>query len=82
MKLNINLAISETGFIYHPVTGEAFKVNDTGKEILTLMKEDMSEREIKRKFVDEYDVDEVTFERYLVDFIGMLKQYQIIENNV
>lgn len=82
MKLNKNLAISETGFIYHPVTGEAFKVNDTGKEILQMMQEELSEIEIKERFVNEYEVDEVTFERYLVDFIGMLKQYQILENNV
>jgi len=81
MKLNKNLAISETGFIYHPVTGEAFKVNDTGKKILQLMQEDLSEKEISKRFVEQYEVDEVTFERYLVDFIGMLKQYQILESN-
>ncbi len=45
-----------------------------------MMQESLSEYEIKQRFVGEYDVDEVTFERYLVDFIGMLKQYQILES--
>lgn len=82
MKINKNLAISETGFIYHPVTGEAFKVNETGRNILKLMQEDLSEQQIKETFLKEYEVDEVTFERYFVDFMGMLKQYQILEANV
>jgi hypothetical protein len=29
----------------------------------------------------QYDVDEVSFEKYFLDFISMLKQFQLIESD-
>lgn len=79
MKIKDNIAISETGFLFDPLTGESYSLNQTGKEILELLKEGKNEDEISEKMMTDYDVDKLTFERYLVDFIGMLKHFKIIE---
>lgn len=79
MKIKSNIAISESGFLFDPMTGESYSLNQTGREILELLKDGKGEAEIIRKMISEYDIDELTFERYFVDFIGMLKHYKIVE---
>lgn len=78
MKIKSNIAISENGFLFDPATGESFSTNQTGREIIELMKQDKTEEEIRESMTEKFDVDEQTFERYYLDFIGMLKQYQIL----
>lgn len=78
MKVKSNIAISENGFLFDPMTGESYSMNQTGREILELIKEEKSEEEIKQIMTSEYDVDASTFERYLVDFVGMLTHFQIV----
>lgn len=80
MKLKQKLAISDSGFIFDPTTGESFSINQEGLTILQLLKEGKSEEEIKTIFLNEYDVDETTLDRSLLDFISMLKNYNLIEN--
>lgn len=79
MKIKKNIAISESGFLFDPMTGESYSMNQTGKEILELLKQEKSEEEIKDIMTTRYDVDYLSFERYFVDFTGMLKHFQIIE---
>jgi hypothetical protein len=80
MKIKQKLAISDSGFIFDPTTGESFSINQEGLTILQLLKEGKSEEEIKTMFLNEYDVDETTLDRSLLDFISMLKNYNLIEN--
>lgn len=80
MKLKQKLAISDSGFIFDPTTGESFSINQEGLTILQLLKEGKTEEEIKAMFLNEYDVDETTLDRSLLDFISMLKNYNLIEN--
>lgn len=81
MKIKKKLAISDSGFVFDPQTGESFSLNETGAEILNLLKEGKSESEIKQHFINNYDVDEIDFERALLDFTSMLKFYNIYEEN-
>lgn len=81
MRLKRNIAVSESGFIFDPSTGESYSLNSQGVEILTLLKESKTTEEITAYFISEYEVDREDFERYLVDFTGMLKQFKLVEGD-
>jgi hypothetical protein len=81
MRLKRNIAVSESGFIFDPSTGESYSLNSQGIEILTMLKELKTTGEITEFFVNEYEVDREDFERYLVDFTGMLKQFKLVEGD-
>jgi hypothetical protein len=81
MRLKRNIAVSESGFIFDPSTGESYSLNSQGVEILTLLKESKTTKEITDYFINEYEVDQEDFERYLVDFTGMLKQFKLVEGD-
>lgn len=81
MKLKNNIAISETGFIFHPETGESFTVNPMGQEIMDLLREGKTRDEIMNHILDVYQTDEDTFERDFQDFLGQLDRFQIIEED-
>ncbi len=80
MKIKMNLAISESGFLFDPSTGESFTFNPTGLEIFNYMKEQKSIAEITEIITEKYDVNGHNFERFFLDFTSMLKQFQLIEN--
>ncbi len=80
MVLKKKLAISDNGFIFDPTTGESYSMNHEAIEILTMLKEGKNDEEIKKRFLDEYDVDELTFERSYLAFIAMLRHYNLLEN--
>lgn len=81
MKISKNIAVSETGFLFNPTTGESFSVNPIGKEILHLMNEDKTFEEIKVALSEKYDMDETTFEKDYNDFLKMLEYNSLIEYN-
>ncbi|MCX7862633.1 MAG: PqqD family protein [Bacteroidales bacterium] len=80
MKLKPKLAISDSGFIFDPSTGESYSLNEEGLIIVQFLKEGKNEEEIKEHFLNEYDIDETTFSRSYLDFISMLKHFNLIEH--
>lgn len=80
IRLNKNIAISDTGYVFDPSIGESYTLNPIGLEIVELLKANKTDSEIKANILDRYDVDEATFERYYIDFIGMLKNYQLAKD--
>ncbi len=81
MKINKNMAISDTGFVFNPVNGESFSVNPIGIEIIDMMKEDKSFEEILKTMLAKYNVEEATFEKDYFDFISILQHHNLIETN-
>lgn len=81
MKLKKKIAVSETGFLFDPSSGDSYSLNPVGTEILILIKEGKTESEIKQHFLNNYEVDEGTFDKCLIDFISMLRIYNILEDN-
>ncbi len=77
MKIRKNIAVSENGFIFNPMTGDSFSVNETGVFILQKLKESESEETILKLLMEEYDLDTYTAEKDLNDFLSMLKSYQL-----
>ena len=68
-----NLAVSETGFVFDPVSGHTFNTNRTGYAILNLLKEDLSLEEIIESLVDRFEVENEVAVREVRDFIFRLK---------
>lgn len=81
MLIKDNVAISETGFIFHPETGESFSVNVQGREIFHLMKEGKKFGQIRDFMLNKYDVNESIFEKDFQDFIHLLEKYQILKDD-
>ena len=79
MKIKRNIAISESGFLFDPSTGESFTFNPVGLEIFNFLKEEKSLDEIKEIMTDKYDIDAHNFERFFFDFTSMLNQYRLLE---
>ena len=79
MPVNIrkNIAISETGFIFNPLTGDSFSVNETGLFVLQKLKEEENEETILKAFQEEFELDRNTAEIDLNDFLSLLKSYQL-----
>ncbi len=80
MRIKKNIAISDSGFVFDPTTGESFTFNPTGLEIFRYLKDDRSLDEISEIITLKYDIDSHNFERFYYDFISMLKQYQLIDD--
>lgn len=78
-KIKPNVAISDSGFIFNPFSGESYSVNPVGKEIFSFIKEGKEFDEISEQMLQKYNVDKDMLERDYGDFLSMLKQYQLIE---
>lgn len=73
-----NIAISDSGFIFLPSTGETFTLNEIGKEIYKLLQAKKTIEEISSEILKEYDVDALTLERDIEDFVLRLKSLNLL----
>lgn len=73
-----NIAISDSGFIFQPTTGETFTLNETGKTIFKYFQQKRNLDEIINSLLDEYEIDRLTLERDLEDFIFRLKSLNLL----
>ncbi len=80
MKIKKNIALSESGFVFDPSTGDSFTTNPIGLEIITMLKEGKSRGEIKSAITKKYNVDGATFEKDSYDFINMLDKHNLTES--
>lgn len=78
MKVRKNIAISDSGFLFNPTTGDSYSVNPIGQEILQLLQDEKSEEEIMKHIVKDYMIDKDTVEKDLYDFLNMLQNYKLI----
>ncbi len=80
MKIRKNIAISENGFIFNPLTGDSFSINETGVAILQQLKDGVKSEDIVIFMMNEYEIDKHSAEKDLTDYLSMLKSYQLTEN--
>ncbi len=73
-----NLAISSTGFIFDPVSGNSFNTNETGVMILTKLKEGIDIATISQLLKDNYDVTFETPEQDILHFIELLQSNYLV----
>jgi len=81
MNINKNIAISDSGFIFNPSSGDSFSTNQVGLEIIRLLKEGKKKEDIISDVVKKYATDESTLEKDLGDFFLMLSSYQLLNDN-
>jgi len=79
VKIRKNIAISETGFIFNPLTGDSFSVNETGLFLLHMLQEGRDSESILEVFRETFELDKNSAEMDLSDFFSMLKSYQLTE---
>lgn len=79
MLIKGNIALSENGFVFNPSTGDSFTMNNTGTEVLMLIKEGKNIDQIADLMGEKYDVDRVTLVRYLEDFLSELGSHNLLE---
>ena len=80
MKLKKNVATSEAGFVFNPGTGDSFSVNQTGAEIISLLKENRSPEEVINFISSKFDAEQIQIEKDLDDFVSQLYIYNLLEN--
>ncbi len=81
MRLKKNIAVSDSGFVFNPTTGDSYSLNPVGKEILQYLGENRSKEEITSLISGTYDIDEASFEKYFFDFLSMLRQFELLEES-
>jgi PqqD family protein of HPr-rel-A system len=81
MVINKKIAVSETGFIFNPTTGDSYSMNPIAMEILEMLKKNMSEEEIIKTLFEKYDVSKSILNKSYDEFIDTLKKLNIIEED-
>jgi hypothetical protein len=79
MKLKKNLALSDSGFVFDPSTGDSFSTNPIGLEIIRMLKEGKTSNDIKAYILKTYMTDDASFEKDFYDFINMLTKHNLVE---
>jgi hypothetical protein len=72
------LAISDSGFIFDPSSGDAYNTNETGIFIINLLKQGKDFNELMDNLIEEYEVSENELEADLLDYIQTLKNYHMV----
>ena len=67
------LALNDEGFVFDPMTGDSYLVNETGLFILKGLRENHDEDEIAKMLTEEYEVGLEDAERDVADFQGRLR---------
>jgi hypothetical protein len=73
------VAVSDSGFLFLPSSGETFTLNHTGREIFQLIQKGVSEEDIFKNVLDEYDIDRRTLEKDFGDFTLQLQKYSLLK---
>jgi len=79
MRIKKNIALSDTGFVFNPTTGDSYTINEVGREILGFLSENKSLEKITSLMTSSYDIDPPSFEKYFFDFISMLRQFELLD---
>lgn len=81
MRVSKNIAISDAGLVFNPVTGESFSTNPIGMEIIHLIREGKSNKAISESILTRYTTDPSTFEKDFHDFTEVLRHFNLLEEN-
>lgn len=79
VKIKKNIAISDSGFVFDPGSGDSYSLNPSGLEIVQLIKSGKDFKEILETVTEKYEVDSDSFERYYFDFLATLGQLHLTE---
>jgi hypothetical protein len=78
MKLRKNIAISDSGFIFNPTTGDSFTTNAIGLEILALLREGHAPPEIVDTLSERYASEKTTIDKDVAEFLLTLRHHKML----
>jgi len=73
-ELYHRLALSENGFVFDPVSGQSFTVNETGIELLRLLQQSTDLQDVQKSLADIYAAQPNELERDINDFTSSLSE--------
>ncbi len=74
------LALNDSGFIFDPTTGQTFTTNETGLDIIRLLREGKTKTEILSFLEEEYDAPADLLYRDATQFLSQLKTYRLVDD--
>jgi len=81
MIIKKNIAISDSGFLFNPSSGDSYSLNPVGQEILKLLKDGKEDEEIIDYILKNYMTDKDAVEKDLYDFKNVLENYKLTKND-
>lgn len=69
------LALSESGFVFDPSSGQSFTVNETGLAILRLAQQINDIETLVNELAMQFDADAIEIQRDVPDFATRLKSF-------
>jgi hypothetical protein len=81
MKLKKNIAISDSGFVFNPATGDSFTTNSIGQEILQHLRDGRQLPEIVDTLVERYSSDRDTIDKDTAEFLLTLRHNKMVLEN-
>ncbi|MEK8022227.1 MAG: PqqD family protein [Candidatus Hydrogenedentota bacterium] len=73
------LALSDTGFLFDPITGHMYTLNRTGSEILKWLRDGIPEHFLPGRIAELFDVTEDEAERDCAAFLKLLHEFRLLE---
>ena len=81
MNIKKNIALSDSGFVFNPSTGDSFSTNPIGLEIIKMLKEGKPQADIKSYILKTYATDEAAFEKDFYDFVNQLQKNKLTDQD-
>ena len=78
MEIKRDIAISESGLIFNPITGSSFTTNPIGCEIIKMLKAKATLPDIQKYILTVYDVSADEFQRDFEDFVNCLRTHELV----
>jgi hypothetical protein len=69
------LAVSESGFVFDPVSGQSFSVNETGLVVLHLAQQEQDLDKLVEQLAEQFDASILEINRDVQDFINRLQGF-------
>ncbi len=79
MNINKNVAVSDSGFVFNPTTGESFSANPIGTEIIEMLKQGKTQEEIKDNILENYNTEQDIVDKDVFEFYELLKQFSLLD---
>jgi hypothetical protein len=67
--------LSESGFVFDPVSGQSFTVNETGLVVLRLLQQQDDLEKIAEQLAEQFDASIVEIKRDVQDFTNRLQGF-------
>ena len=73
-----DLAVSDSGFVFDPYTGNTFSINASGRTILEGLRQELSREQIVELLRQRFAMGQEDLNRDVDDFLGILRREDIL----